>query len=144
MNQLKDATRVLQRRPGVAIVIVAILGVGIGVTTSVFSLFHQILIRPLPVAEPEQLVNLSQAPFPVFSYPMFRDLEARQDVFAGLATYDEIPANLVYEGRARSGVSLAVSSGYFRRWASGARAADRAGDEPALDEPRLLEPCVLA
>jgi predicted permease len=139
VSQLRDATRSLQRRPGVAIVIVAILAVGIGVTTSVFSLFHQVLIRPLPVAEPEQLVTLAPAPMPVFSYPMFRDLEARQDVFAGLAAYDEIPANLVYEGRARSGASLAVSGGYFETLGLRAALGRLIGpqDEPALDESRV-------
>jgi predicted permease len=139
VSQLRDATRALHRRPGVAIVIVAILAVGIGVTTSVFSLFHQLLIRPLPVAEPQQLVRLSPAPMPVFSYPMFRDLEARQDVFAGLAAYDEIPANLVYEGRARSGASLAVSGGYFETLGLRAALGRLLGpqDEPALDESRV-------
>ena len=139
MSQLRDATRALHRRPGVAIVIVAILAVGIGVTTSVFSLFHQVLIRPLPVAEPEQLVTLSPAPRPVFSYPMFRDLEARQNIFAGLAAYDEIPANLVYEGRTRSGASLAVSGGYFGTLGLEAALGRLIGpqDEPALDESRV-------
>jgi predicted permease len=128
VSELRDAIRGLQRRPGIATVIVAILALGIGVTTSVFSLFHQILVRPLPVAEPEQLVNLEPAPIQRFSYPMFRDLEASQTAFAGLAAYDWIPANLVYEGRPRSGASLAVSGGYF----------ETLGLQPALG--RLIGP----
>lgn len=139
MDDLKGAIRGLRRRPGLAIVIVAILSLGIGVTTSVFSLFHQILIRPLPVPEPEQLVNLAPGPIPAFSYAMLRDLEARQNVFTGLAAYDEIPANLVYEGRARSGVSVAVSGSYFQTL--GLQAAlgrlIEQQDEPALDESRI-------
>jgi hypothetical protein len=97
----------LNRRPGLSLVIVAILGIGIGVTTGIFSLFQQILLRPLPVPEPQRLVNLSPEPIPVFSYAMFRDLEARQDVFTGLATYDEIPSNLGLEGRVTSGTAMA-------------------------------------
>ena len=139
MKDLTDAFRALHRRPGLAAVIVAILAVGIGVTTGIFSLFHQVLIRPLPVAEPERLVNLSAAPIPVFSYPMFRDLEARQSVFAGLASYDEIPANFVYEGQPRSGASLAVSGGYFQVLGLQAALGRLIGpqDEQALDENRV-------
>jgi predicted permease len=139
VNDLKNAARGLLRRPGLAIVIVAILAVGIGVTTSVFSLFHQILVRPLPVHEPERLVILSSAPRPVFSYPMFRDLETQQDVFAGLAAYDEIPANLVYEGRPRSGASLAVSGGYFETLGLQASLGRLIGpqDDQVLDDNRV-------
>jgi hypothetical protein len=68
------------------------LAFGIGTSTALFSMFHQILMQPLPVPEPDGLVNLS-APGPrfgshscglaggckyTFSYPMFRDLESRQ------------------------------------------------------------------
>ena len=139
MGQLRDSLRALHRRPGLPVVIIAILAIGIGVTTSVFSLFHQVLIRPLPVAEPARLVNLSPASIPVFSYPMFRDLEAQQNVFAGVATYDEIPANLVYEGRPRSGASLAVSGGYFQTLGLQAALGRLIGpqDDLVLDESRV-------
>ncbi len=139
MNNLTSVLRALLRRPGLAVVIVAILAVGIGVTTGIFSLFHQALIRPLPVAEPERLVRLSVEPIPQFSYAMFRDLEGRQSVFAGLAAYDNIPANLVYEGQARSGSSLAVSGGYFQVLGLQAALGRLIGpqDEQALDENRV-------
>jgi predicted permease len=98
-----------------------------------------VLIRPLPVHEPERLVNLSSAPRPVFSYPMFRDLEAQQNAFAGFATYDEIPANLVYEGQPRSGASLAVSGGYFETLGLQAALGRLIGpqDDQVLDESRV-------
>ena len=139
VSDLRDAIRRLRRRPGVAIVIIAILAVGIGVTTSVFSLFHQVLIRSLPVAEPERLVNLAPAPIPAFSYPMLRDLEARQDVFVALGAYDEIPTNLVYDTHPRSGTSLAVSGGYFEALGLEAALGRLIGpqDNQALDESRV-------
>jgi predicted permease len=139
VNNLIDAVRVLRRRPGLAMVIVAILAVGIGMTTGIFSLFHQALMRPLPVPEPQRLVNVSPQPMPVFSYPMFRDLEASQDVFAGVASYDEIPANIVYEGQARSGATLAVSGGYFETLGINAALGRLIGpqDDQALDETRV-------
>jgi putative ABC transport system permease protein len=139
LTDLRNAVRQLNRRPGLSLVIIAILAIGIGVTTGVFSLFQQILLRPLPVPEPHRLVNLAPSSIPVFSYPMFRDLEARQDVFTGLATYDEIPSNLEYGGVARAGTSMAVSGGYFA--VLGLQPAlgrlIGAGDEPTLDEARV-------
>jgi predicted permease len=139
MRTVAYALRALRQRPGFAVVIVAILAMGIGVTTSVFSLFQQVLIRSLPVHEPESLVNFSVSSIPTFSYPMFRDLEAEQDVFATLATYDEIPANLVYDGQPRSGASLAVSGGYFETLGLQAALGRLIGpqDDQILDESRV-------
>jgi predicted permease len=135
----KDAVRQLSRRPALSVVIVVILAIGIGVTTAVFSLFREIILKPLPVPEPERLVNLALSPAPVFSYAMFRDLEAQQDVFTGLASYDEIPSHLSLDGRVTSGTSMAVSAQYFEvlglRPAVG-RLIGR-GDEPGLDEARI-------
>ena len=89
MSQLKLALRSLTKTPFVTAVAVLSLGLGIGANAAIFSLFDQILLRPLPVEAPEQLVNLA-APGPkpgttwcnqagdceeVFSYQMFRDLE---------------------------------------------------------------------
>jgi predicted permease len=114
VDNLKDAVRQFRRRPGLSVVIVAILAIGIGVTTGIFSLFHQILVRPLPVPEPERLVNLVPSPVPALSYAMFRDLEAAQNVFTALAGYDDVQVNLAYEDRPQSGSVHAVSGEYFQ------------------------------
>src|SRR4051794_7748967 len=87
--ELKLAWRSLRRTPYVVIVAVISLAFGIGATTAIFSVFHQLLIQSLPVHDPSRLVNLiGPGPKPgntscgspgdcpyVFSYPMFRDLE---------------------------------------------------------------------
>ena len=102
MNHLKLALRQLKLRPGLSFVVIAMLALGIGATTAMFSLYHQILLRPMPVPEPDRLVNLT-APGPKpgggiqgiglddrdaqFSYPMFRDLEKGQTGFTGIAAY---------------------------------------------------------
>src|SRR5262245_38889370 len=100
-NNIRLAFRSLRRRPGLSGLVIVMLAVGIGATTALFSLFHQILMQPLPIPAPEELVNLS-APGPrygstscglaggckyTFSYPMLRDLEARQTTFEGIAAY---------------------------------------------------------
>ena len=128
MNHLKLALRQLKLRPGLSFVVIAMLALGIGATTAMFSLYHQILLRPMPVPEPDRLVNLT-APGPKpgggiqgiglddrdaqFSYPMFRDLEKGQTGFTGIAAYIDYLANLSFDDRPTSGRIDLVSGSYF-------------------------------
>ena len=143
MRNLTLAFRTLFRTPFVTLVAIISLALGIGATAAIFSLFNQLLLRPLPVAEPERLVNLS-APGPkpgsqscnqagecddVFSYPMFRDLQQQgRGVLAGLAAHRIFGANLSYKGQTLSGSGMLVSGSYF----------PLLGTQPALG--RLLGP----
>jgi predicted permease len=127
MINLKLAFRTLFKAPFVTLIAVASLALGIGANAAIFSLFNQMLLRPLPVQEPGRLVNLG-SPGPkqgsascgdagscdfVFSYPMFRDLERAQNVFTGLAAHVGFGANLSFDGRTLSGDGLLVSGSYF-------------------------------
>ncbi|MEM1177304.1 MAG: ABC transporter permease, partial [Acidobacteriota bacterium] len=110
------------------------LALGIGANGAIFSLIEQMLLRPLPVTEPGQLVNLhSPGPKPgsqsttgmgnedqIFSYLMYRDLEAAvasggpaEVAFTGLAAHRVLSANLAFEGRTVSASGLLVSGSYF-------------------------------
>jgi predicted permease len=128
VNQIKHALRQIKLRPGLSVVVILMLALGIGATTAMFSLYHQILVRPLPVPEPERLVNLA-APGPKpggnaqdlglgnreaqFTYPMFRDLENAQTGFVGLAAHVDFLANLSFDDRPTSGRGWFVSGSYF-------------------------------
>src|SRR5579864_9649595 len=102
MPQLRLALRTLFRTPIVTGVAILSLALGIGANAAIYSLFELMLLRPLPVAHPDQLVNLAgPGPIPgghntcngaggcdeVFSYPMFRDLAAAHTALAGLAAH---------------------------------------------------------
>ena len=63
MLNLKLALRTLFKTPFVTIVAIVSLALGIGANAAIFSLFHQLILRPLPVQDPARLVNLS-APGP--------------------------------------------------------------------------------
>ncbi|MDT8340942.1 MAG: ABC transporter permease, partial [Longimicrobiales bacterium] len=127
MPELKRALRSLVRSPFVTAVAILSIALGIGGNAAIFSLFDQMLLRPLKVAEPDRLVNVS-APGPkpgsqscnqagdcdvVFSYPMFRDLEGDPGPFTGLAAHRLFEANLSRDGETESGEGLLVSGGYF-------------------------------
>jgi predicted permease len=135
------ALRALFKFPFVTVVAIVSLALGIGANTAVFSIFNQWLLQPLPVPEPDRLVNLSaigpkQGPRScgmagscdiVFSYPMFRDLERMQTPFTALAAHRHIDANLTSRGQTSIGGAMLVSGRYFAA----------AGIAPALG--RLLD-----
>src|SRR5688500_14836393 len=53
---LRDAWRALRRAPGVAVIAIGMLSMGIGGTTVMFSAVDSVLLRPLPYPQPDQLV----------------------------------------------------------------------------------------
>ena len=127
---MKYALRTLFKTPFVTTVAIVSLALGIGANAAIFSLFSQMLLRPLPVYEPERLVNLvAPPPKPgnqscnqastrgncddVFSYPMFRDLERVQTVFTGVAAHCAIDVNLSYNRHTINGEGMLVSGSYF-------------------------------
>ena len=128
-NTLADlgyALRTLRRQKTFTTVTVLTLALGIGVNVAIFSLFQQILLRPLPVPEPERLVNLSSpGPRPsglsygspaggtVFNYPMFRDLERSQAPFIRIAAHRIFDASLSTGEQARRETGIYVSGSYF-------------------------------
>ena len=127
MANLRLAFRTLFKSPFVTIVAIVSLGLGIGATTAIFSMFHQMLLRPIPVEQPDRLVNLG-APGPkpgsqtcnnagdcdkVFSYLMYRDLEKAQTVFTGIAAHRTFDVNLAYKGQTMSAEGAMVSGSYF-------------------------------
>jgi len=128
LRQLKHALRQLKLRPGLSVVVILMLALGLGATTAMFSLYHQVLLRPLPVPEPERLVNLdARGPRPGggfadlaigdsgarFSYPMFRDLARAQTGFTGIAASVDFLANLSVRDLPTAGRGLLVSGSYF-------------------------------
>jgi putative ABC transport system permease protein len=135
LGDFRQAWRRLRQNPSFSAIVVATLAVGIGVNVALFSLFQQILLRPLPVAQPERLVNLVDPGLDlgymsgvaggltfgsiagngdhVFSYPLFRDLERQPGPFAGIAAHRLFDASLSIGENARREKGFFVSGSYF-------------------------------
>ncbi len=127
MPNLRLAARALVRAPIVTVVAVVSLALGIGANTAIFSLIRGVLLRTLPVASPDGLVNiLAQGPNSgsqscnasgdcrvIFSYPMFKDLERSRTSLSGLAAHRIIGADLAFRGKSLNGIGIGVSGGYF-------------------------------
>ena len=83
--------RAFSRTPGFAFTVVLILAVGIGATIAVFTVFDALVFRPLPLPQPEQLVQLAgiyrnNSSIPI-SYPVYAGLERQQRVFSGICAW---------------------------------------------------------
>jgi putative ABC transport system permease protein len=92
LSDLRYGAKMLWKSKGVTIVAVISLAVGIGANSAIFSLVNSILLRPRPVAQPEQLVEIyvsegEQQPYMSTSYPSYVELRDRNDVLSGLAAY---------------------------------------------------------
>ena len=59
-QDVRFAFRLMSRAKGVTALCVVILGIGIGVSTALYSLLHEVLIRPLPYLEPDRIVRMSE------------------------------------------------------------------------------------
>ncbi len=88
-------TRALLRHPGITIVALASLALGIGANTAIFSLLDAVMLRSLPVKDPQQLVVLGEGKWggifsglvdtELYSYPFYRQLQQKNSVFSGTA-----------------------------------------------------------
>ena len=154
MSNARYAIRQLLRRPTLSVVVIAMLAVGIGASTAMFSWVHAVLLNSLPVPAAERLVNLG-APGPkpgsnscsiagdcaqVFSYPMFRDLEQAQRVFSGMAGHRFFRANLSYDGANLADAGVLVSGSYFDvlQLTPAAGRLISPADEPAVGESPVV------
>jgi predicted permease len=117
-RDLGYAARVLRRSPAFAVAVVLTFALGIGCTTTIFSLVHGILLRPLPYKNPAELVALWErnvarnADHNVVSWENFDAWRARTTAFAGMAAM--VPAPRTIAGSPAERISAAqVSPSFF-------------------------------
>src|SRR5262245_1463902 len=116
LHDLKYAVRALVRSPGFAIVAILSLGIGIGINTTIFTIVNALLLRPLPVARPDRLVEIyttSEVEHGSTSWLDYRDIRDGSDAFAGVAGHSLMFANISRDGRSRLTMGEVVSANYF-------------------------------
>jgi putative ABC transport system permease protein len=79
-QDVRAAVRGLRKSPGFTLVAVGTLALGIGANTALFSIFSSLILRPLPVRDPASLALLTNGSW---SYPIWREIKAREELFDG-------------------------------------------------------------
>jgi len=139
IQDLRYAVRLLLGSPGFTIVAVLSLALGIGANTAIFSLVNAVLLRPIPVADPERLVavfatderNPGNLPL---SHLNFKDLRDENEVFSDMAAFTFAPVTWSQGGEAEQVLLQVTTAGYF----------DVLGVRPALGRGFLREEDVQA
>ena len=102
-QDVRYGLRILLKKPAFTLVAVLSLAMGIGANTAIFSLLDAVMLKSLPVHEPEKLVLFGKGEgmgvtntFPneswqLFSYPFYREVQQRSEVFSGVAAILSIP-----------------------------------------------------
>ena len=116
-QDIRYGARMLVKNPGVTIIVIIALALGIGANTAIFSVVNAVLIRPLPYHESERLVFLNEKS-PVLdemsiSYPNFLDWRAHNQTFEKMGVYNRASYNLTGAGEAERIVTGQVSADLF-------------------------------
>ena len=120
-TDLRFAIRALRKSPVFTLVAVLSLTLGIGANTAIFTLLDQVLLRLLPVQQPERLAQLrvrgmvygNNWGWNAMSYPMYKDFKEHNEVFTGMFCRFPIPANLSAGGETERVQADLVSGSFF-------------------------------
>ena len=114
-QDLHYAARVLRKNPGFSATAVLMLALGIGANTALFGLLDALLLRSLPVPQPEQLVRLADGDRDTFGYPSFDEIRQGSHSFSGIIASQSTPTfrRIEEDGVPRPVILQAVSAAYF-------------------------------
>jgi predicted permease len=124
MKDVALALRTLRKTPSFTITAVLSLALGIGATTAIFSLLDQVILRSLPVRDPQSLVVLHREFTPlgtsnsdsresVFSDPMYRELRDHDPAFSGIIARSSARVAVAYRSGAEPASAEIISGNFF-------------------------------
>lgn len=117
LRDVRHAVRGLRRTPVFTFVAVASLALGIGANTAIFTLIDAVVLRPLPVAAPEELVILGMSEdesVGYFTNPLWEQVRDNQSGLSAVAAFSHTRFNTAAGGEARWVDGAWVSGDYFR------------------------------
>jgi putative ABC transport system permease protein len=112
LQDLRYGWRGLQRTPGVTFVAVLMLAFGIGANTAIFSVATALLLRPMPVVEPDRLIRISEGQGAVLSFPIFREVSSGTLALRAVAATLPMQSGLDVDGDSHFAAAEFVTANY--------------------------------
>ena len=118
-QNFRYALRQLRKNPGFSLVVVLTLALGLGANVTVFSIVNGMILRPLPVPQPQQIAVLAAqqqgAPLGMYalSYPELLDFRAQNDAFSELFAYEVDLEGMSADSEADHFLAAHVTGNYF-------------------------------
>jgi putative ABC transport system permease protein len=126
IEDARYALRLLRNSPIFTVVVILTVSLGVGANTAIYTLLEQVLLRSLPVKDPNQLVMLRYSGNPgtgtsrtrtdhdlYFSYPMYRDLRDNNSVLSGLIATTWAQVGIEFNSQPELADAELVSGNYF-------------------------------
>ena len=118
LQDIRFSFRLVRKRPGMSLLVLAAMILGIGVNSAVFSVVNAVLLRPLPISEPERIVVIhatsQQSSAVTVSYPEYQDWKAQSRSFQSIAALESLYFNLTGNGAPEHLRGVAASASYFQ------------------------------
>ena len=117
LQDLRYAVRQFMKTPGLTILVIITIALGVGANTALFSVVNGVLLNPLPYPEPDQLVALRESKpnfeWGTIPYPTFRDWQKDNHTFSSIAVWRGYAFSLTGAGEAEQVNAQFVSSDFF-------------------------------
>ena len=117
-SDIRYALRMFRKNPGFTLAAIVALGLGIGASTSVFTIVNSVLLRPLPFQEPERLVSLWFRHSDGGRYPSqivgLLDFRQRNRTFSSIGAFGNLSVNLTGQGEPERVRGVRISANFFQ------------------------------
>jgi predicted permease len=121
IRDLRYSVRTLRKSPVFLAIAVLSLALGIGANTAIFTLINQLILQPLPVKNPEEIVMLAgrgkhyggNNGYDRISYPMYQEIRDKNQVFSGMFCTYPATVSATFQGRTELIGADFVSGNYF-------------------------------
>jgi predicted permease len=117
-QDVRYGARMMAKNKALTVIAVLTIALGIGANTAIFSVVNGMLLRPLPVKDPGQLVSLTQQQelnpaYSYFSYPALMDYRQQTSAFSDMLAYHLIFSGISADGKANHAMVSYVTANYF-------------------------------
>jgi predicted permease len=146
-QDFRFGVRLILRKPGFSALAILVLALGIGANTAIFTIINNLLLRPAPFENPEELLacysknTKNPDSFRLFSYPNYVDMRQNNSVFTDLMAHTVAMIGIKEGERVRRVFSEVVSSNYFRTF--GVRIGRGREFTPEEEKPGASIPVVI-